>query len=73
MHQHTELCKHEVRIAKLVADQSRTLGSQPRIWIASTGVTAIRKGGKPAPRIANALAKVQGDRSTPMLPSRAGR
>ena len=52
MHQHPELGTHEVRTAKLVADQLRALGLQPRTGIASTGVTAILKGGKPGPRIA---------------------
>ena len=52
LHQHPELGTHEVRTAKLVADQLRTLGLQPRTGIAQTGVTAILKGGKPGPRIA---------------------
>ncbi len=52
IHQHPELGTHEVRTAKLVADQLRALGLQPRTGIASTGVTAILKGGKPGPRIA---------------------
>ncbi len=52
LHQHPELGTHEVRTAKLVADQLRALGLQPRTGIASTGVTAILKGGRPGPRIA---------------------
>ena len=52
LHRHPELGTHEVRTAKLVADQLRALGLQPRTGIASTGVTAILKGGKPGPRIA---------------------
>ena len=52
IHQHPELGTHEVRTAQLVADQLRALGLQPRTGIASTGVTAILKGGKPGPRIA---------------------
>lgn len=52
IHQHPELGTHEVRTAKLVADQLRALGLQPRTGIAQTGVTAILKGGKPGPRIA---------------------
>ena len=52
LHQHPELGTHEVRTAKLVADQLRALGLQPRTGIAHTGVTAILKGGKPGPRIA---------------------
>jgi len=52
LHQNPELGTHEVRTAKLVADQLRALGLEPRTGIASTGVTAILKGGKPGPRIA---------------------
>jgi amidohydrolase len=52
IHQHPELGTHEVRTAKLVADQLRALGLQPKTGIAKTGVTAILKGGKPGPRIA---------------------
>lgn len=52
LHQHPELGTHEVRTAKLVADQLRALGLQPKTGIAKTGVTAILKGGKPGPRIA---------------------
>lgn len=52
IHQHPELGTHEVRTAKLVADQLRALGLQPRTGIAQTGVIAILKGGKPGPRIA---------------------
>ena len=52
LHRHPELGTHEVRTAKLIADQLRALGLQPRAGIASTGVTAILKGGKPGPRIA---------------------
>lgn len=52
LHQHPELGTHEVRTAKLVADQLRALGLEPRTGIASTGLTAILKGGKPGPRIA---------------------
>lgn len=52
IHQHPELGNHEVRTAKLVADQLRALGLEPRTGIATTGVIAILKGGKPGPRIA---------------------
>jgi amidohydrolase len=52
LHEHPELGTHEVRTAKLVADQLRALGLQPKTGIAQTGVTAILKGGKPGPRIA---------------------
>ena len=52
LHQHPELGTREIRTAKLVADQLRALGLQPKTGIAHTGVTAILKGGKPGPRIA---------------------
>ncbi len=52
IHQHPELGNNEVRTAKLVADQLRKLGLQPRTGIAHTGVVAVLKGGKPGPRIA---------------------
>ncbi|HZX77544.1 M20 family metallopeptidase [Lysobacter sp.] len=52
IHQHPELGNHEVRTAKLVADQLRRIGLQPRTGIAHTGVVAVLKGGKPGPRIA---------------------
>lgn len=52
LHQHPELGNHETRTAKLVADQLRRLGLQPRTGIAHTGVVAVLKGGKPGPRIA---------------------
>lgn len=52
LHQHPELGNHEVRTAKVVADQLRKLGLEPRTGIAHTGVVAVLKGGKPGPRIA---------------------
>src|SRR5262245_19532842 len=52
LHQHPELGNHEVRTAKLVADQLRRIGLQPRTGIAHTGVVAVLKGSKPGPRIA---------------------
>lgn len=52
IHQHPELGNNEVRTAKLVADQLRRIGLQPRTGIAHTGVVAVLKGGKPGPRIA---------------------
>lgn len=51
-HQHPELGTHEVRTAKIVADQLRALGLSPKTGIAGTGVVAILKGGRPGPRIA---------------------
>ncbi|KRB07775.1 M20 family metallopeptidase [Lysobacter sp. Root690] len=52
IHQHPELGQQEVRTAKLIADQLRKLGLQPRTGIAHTGVVAVLKGGKPGPKIA---------------------
>lgn len=52
IHQHPELGNRETRTAKLVADQLRKMGLQPKTGIAHTGVTALLKGGKPGPRIA---------------------
>ncbi len=52
IHQHPELGNREVRTAALVADHLRALGLEPRTGIATTGVTAVLKGGRPGPRIA---------------------
>jgi amidohydrolase len=53
IHQHPELGNREVRTAQLVAEHLRALGlEQVRTGIATTGVTAILRGGKPGPRIA---------------------
>lgn len=52
LHQHPELGNRETRTAKLVADHLRALGLEPKTGIATTGVTAVLKGGKPGPRIA---------------------
>jgi len=52
IHQHPELGNRETRTAKLVADHLRALGLDVKTGIATTGVTAILKGGKPGPRIA---------------------
>ncbi len=52
IHQHPELGNREVRTAKLVAEHLRALGLEPKTGIATTGVTAVLKGGKPGPRIA---------------------
>ena len=51
-HQHPELGNRETRTAKRVADHLRALGLTPATGIATTGVTAVLKGGKPGPRIA---------------------
>jgi amidohydrolase len=52
IHQHPELGNREVRTAKLVADHLRSLGLEVKTGIATTGVIAVLKGGKPGPRIA---------------------
>lgn len=51
-HQHPELGNRETRTAKIVADHLRALGFEVKIGIATTGVVAVLKGGKPGPRIA---------------------
>ena len=51
-HRHPELGNRETRTAKIVADHLRALGLTPKTGIATTGVTAVLKGGKPGPRIA---------------------
>lgn len=53
IHQHPELGNREVRTAKLVADHLTALGFEDvRTGIATTGVTAVLRGGKPGPHIA---------------------
>lgn len=52
IHQHPELGNRETRTAALVADHLRALGLEPQTGIATTGVTAVLKGGRPGPRIA---------------------
>ena len=53
IHQHPELGNRELRTAKLVAERLRALGFEDvRTGIASTGVTAVLRGGRPGPRIA---------------------
>ena len=53
IHQHPELGNREVRTAALVAEHLRALGLEDvRTGIATTGVTAVLRGGKPGPRIA---------------------
>lgn len=52
LHQHPELGNHEVRTAKVIADQLRRIGLEPQTGIAHTGVVAVLKGGRPGPRIA---------------------
>jgi len=53
IHQNPELGNREVRTARLVADHLRAIGLEDvRTGIATTGVTAVLRGGKPGPRIA---------------------
>ena len=52
LHQHPELSNHEVRTAKLVADELKKLGYEVRTGIAHTGVIGVLKGGKPGPKLA---------------------
>jgi amidohydrolase len=51
-HQHPELGNRETRTSKIVADHLRALGFEVKTGIATTGVVAVLKGGKPGPRIA---------------------
>ena len=52
IHQHPELGNREVRTAKLVADHLRALGFEDvRTGIATTGVTAVLRGGADSRRI----------------------
>ncbi|MGY1457986.1 MULTISPECIES: M20 family metallopeptidase [unclassified Luteimonas] len=52
IHQNPELGNRETRTAALVAEHLRALGLEPRTGIATTGVTAVLKGGQPGPRLA---------------------
>lgn len=52
LHQHPELGNQETRTAGIIAAHLRALGLEPQTGIASTGVVAVLKGGKPGPRIA---------------------
>ncbi|MBW8312731.1 MAG: amidohydrolase [Rhizobium sp.] len=53
IHQHPELGNRETRTAALVAEHLRALGLEDvRTGVATTGVTAVLRGGKPGPRIA---------------------
>ncbi|AKC86649.1 amidohydrolase [Pseudoxanthomonas suwonensis] len=51
-HQHPELSNREARTARVVAEELRRMGLEPKTGIAHHGVVAILKGGKPGPRIA---------------------
>ena len=51
-HRHPELSNREERTARVVADELRRMGLEPKTGIAHHGVVAIIKGGRPGPRIA---------------------
>ncbi|KAF1704531.1 N-acyl-L-amino acid amidohydrolase [Pseudoxanthomonas kaohsiungensis] len=51
-HQHPELSNREERTARVVAEELRRMGLDPKTGIAHHGVVAIIKGGRPGPRIA---------------------
>lgn len=52
LHEHPELSNREVNTAAYVAAHLKSLGLEVKTGIATTGVTAILKGGKPGPVIA---------------------
>jgi amidohydrolase len=51
-HQHPELGNHEVRTAKVIADELRKLGFDVTAGVAGTGVVGVLKGGRPGPVVA---------------------
>ncbi|WP_028917986.1 amidohydrolase [Pseudoxanthomonas sp. J35] len=51
-HQHPELSNREERTARVVAEELRRMGLEPKTGIAHHGVVAVIKGGRPGPRIA---------------------
>jgi amidohydrolase len=51
-HEHPELGNHEFRTAGIIADYLKSLGLEVHTGIATTGVVAILKGGKPGPVVA---------------------
>ena len=51
-HQYPELSNREFETAKRIAKELRAMGLEPETGIASTGVVAILKGGKPGPLVA---------------------
>ncbi|GLC28395.1 N-acyl-L-amino acid amidohydrolase [Roseisolibacter agri] len=52
IHEHPELGNRETRTAALVAEHLRKLGMEVRTGVATTGVVAVLKGGKPGPVVA---------------------
>jgi len=51
-HEHPELGNSEVRTAKIVADELRSLGFEVKTGVAKTGVVGLLRGGKPGPVVA---------------------
>src|SRR3954454_1165423 len=51
-HEHPELSNREQRTGKVVADYLKSLGMDVRYPVASTGVVAVLKGGRPGPVVA---------------------
>lgn len=51
-HEHPELGNHEVRTSSIIAKYLQSLGFEVKTGIATTGVVAILKGGKPGPVVA---------------------
>ena len=51
-HQYPELSNREFETAKRIAEELRAIGLEPETGIASTGVVAILKAGKPGPLVA---------------------
>jgi amidohydrolase len=51
-HEHPELSNREQRTGKIVADYLKSLGMEVRYPVASTGVVAVLKGGRPGPVVA---------------------
>ena len=51
-HKHPELGNHEVRTAKVIADELRKLGYDVQTGVAGTGVVGVLKGGRPGPVVA---------------------
>lgn len=51
IHEHPELAFEEVRTSAIVAERLKTIGIEPKLGIAKTGVVGLVKGGKPGPTI----------------------
>jgi amidohydrolase len=51
-HEHPELGNHEVRTAKIVADELRSLGFEVKTGVAKTGVVGLLRGALPGPVVA---------------------